>query len=98
MIIIVLYKIAMKSSVLQNLTDEEILKEFVKRFECDGAVLVYFEEELEVGFGAWNNSLGRTWVNQFFKRVKQEICLRPSLKNTQNGIRRFISNKEKFVV
>ena len=35
---------------IENLTDEQILKEFVKRFECDGAVLIYMEQNKEYGF------------------------------------------------
>ncbi len=59
----------------KELTDEEFLKEFVKRFECDGAVLIYFDSSIEFGFGRWRNSSGRKWVNQLFKQVKQTTML-----------------------
>lgn len=57
-------------SVIDNLTDEQILKEFVKRFKCDGAILVYIESNVEVGFGRWRNPDGKKWVNQLFKNIK----------------------------
>lgn len=56
-----------------NLTDEQILKEFVKRFGCDGAVLIYMESDTEYGFGRWKNSNGRQWVNQIFKNIKKDV-------------------------
>jgi hypothetical protein len=51
----------------QNLTDEEVLKEFVRRFECDGAVLIYLDSATELGaaefgFGRWRNTKGKYWV------------------------------------
>ena len=58
---------------ISNLTDEEILKEFVKRFECDGAVLIYMESNTEYGFGRWKNSKGKEWVNSLFKTFKKDI-------------------------
>lgn len=61
---------------VETLTDEQILTEFVKRFKCDGAVLIYLDEKSEFGFGAWNNSIGKTWVNYLFKLVKKETELR----------------------
>ncbi|HAF32592.1 MULTISPECIES: hypothetical protein [Sphingobacterium] len=54
-----------------HLTDEEVLKEFVKRFECDAAILIYRDSEIENGFGRWRNSEGRKWVNSVFKTLKQ---------------------------
>ncbi|WP_426061266.1 hypothetical protein [Hymenobacter sp. B1770] len=64
----------------QNLTDEEVLKEFVRRFECDGAVLIYLDSGAELGtaecgFGRWRNSKGKHWVDGLFKRVKQEVVV-----------------------
>lgn len=88
----------MKPIVFDNLTDEEVLKEFVKRFGCDGAVLIYLQDESEFGFGAWNNALGRMWVNQIFKRVKQATVLRPSLLRSETGIRKFNSNSQKVAI
>ena len=42
-----------------NLTDEEVLKEFVNRFKCDGAVLIYYDEEGGHGFTRWINKKGK---------------------------------------
>jgi len=55
----------------RHLTDEEVLKEFVKRFECDGAVLIYRDSEVENGFGRWRNADGRKWVSSIFKMLKK---------------------------
>ena len=54
----------------EHLTDEEVLKEFVKRFECDGAVLIYRDSEIENGFGRWRNANGSKWVTTIFKILK----------------------------
>ena len=61
---------------LGNLSDEEILKEFVKRFECQGAVLMYLDGESsgqtkpkEIGFGRWKNGTGKKWVKGVFDRL-----------------------------
>ena len=62
-----------KKSPLEGLTDQEVLREFVKRFECDGAVLIYMENNVEFGFGKWTNSTGRKWVDATFKCIKQPI-------------------------
>ncbi|WP_454803723.1 hypothetical protein [Mucilaginibacter phyllosphaerae] len=88
----------MKPIVLEDLTDEEVLKEFVKRFGCDGAVLIYLQDESEFGFGSWNNALGRIWVNQIFKRVKQATVLRPSLLRSETGIRKFNGGNQKAAI
>ncbi|MCI1648789.1 MAG: hypothetical protein LKI39_01005 [Bacteroides sp.] len=55
---------------IADLTDEQILYEFVKRFKCDGAILIYVESNIEVGFGRWKNADGRKWVNRFIKNIK----------------------------
>lgn len=55
---------------ISNLTDEEVLREFVKRFECDGAVLIYMESSSEFGFGRWKNKEGKKWVQDLFKHIK----------------------------
>lgn len=55
-----------------ELTDEEVLKEFVRRFKCDGAVLVYFDEGTEQWFGRWRNTKGRRWVNTFFQHIERD--------------------------
>lgn len=67
------------SKSFQELTDEEVLNEFVKRFQCDGAILVYLDSTTECGFGQWRNSLGRKWVNNIFK------ILNPKTIKTQNS-------------
>lgn len=56
---------------VENLTDEEVLKEFIKRFECDGAVLIYMESNTEYGFGRWKNHQGKKWVQTLFKHIKK---------------------------
>lgn len=58
---------------LSNLSDEQILKEFIKRFDCDGAVLIYMESNTEYGFGRWKNTDGRKWVKQLFKNIKTNV-------------------------
>ncbi len=55
---------------IANLTDEEVLKEFIKRFECDGAVLIYMDSNTEFGFGRWKNQQGKRWVQSLFKHIK----------------------------
>ena len=69
----------------KDLTDEEVLKEFVKRFQCDGAVLIYLDSMTEFGFGRWCNSTGRKWVNNVFKMVKQDNSLNLSNRETEGG-------------
>ncbi len=59
----------------RELTDVEVLEEFVRRFECDGAVLVYAESDTEFGFGRWANSRGQKWVENIFTRIKQTVIL-----------------------
>lgn len=59
----------------ENLTDEEVLKEFVRRFECDGAVLIYLDSATEFGFGRWRNNQGKGWVDNLFQRVKQDAFM-----------------------
>ncbi|RZJ87734.1 MAG: hypothetical protein EOO20_15360 [Chryseobacterium sp.] len=56
---------------IENLTDEQVLREFVKRFDCDGAILVYKSDDMEAGFGRWSNQSGRKWVNGILKTLKQ---------------------------
>ncbi|WP_375433864.1 hypothetical protein [uncultured Hymenobacter sp.] len=56
-----------------NLTDEEVLKEFVKRFQCDGAVLIYLDEGTESWFGRWRNTDGRHWVRDFLNRMQRDV-------------------------
>jgi hypothetical protein len=58
-----------------HLTDEEVLREFVKRFQCDGAVLIYLDSNTEFGFARWRNSLGRKWANNLFKALKEDAVI-----------------------
>lgn len=69
---------------LENLTDEQILKEFVKRFKCDGAVLIYLDSGTENGLGRWRNSVGKEWVSRIFKLAKQGSSI--MLSNPKNKI------------
>lgn len=69
----------------QTLTDEEVLKEFVRRFECDGAVLIYLESATEFGFGRWRNNQGKGWVNSLFQRVKQGAFMQPAFGGVEGG-------------
>jgi hypothetical protein len=84
----------MNTSLLGELTDEQILQEFIKRFDCEGAVLIYFQDEAEYGFGGWKNAIGRTWVNNVFKRVKQEVRLRASLQAVGDGRKKWLNEKK----
>lgn len=67
---------ASKSNQFAGLSDEDILKEFVKRFQCHGAVLMYLDDEKnetakpkEIGFGRWKNGTGKKWVKGVFNRL-----------------------------
>jgi hypothetical protein len=71
---------------IQNLTDEEVLHEFVKRFQCDGAILVYHDSSTEYGFGQWRNAAGRKWVNKLFKVLSQDAL--PNDISTSKGRRK----------
>jgi len=35
----------------------------VKRFKCDGAILIYLENNFENGLVQWTNKNGINWVN-----------------------------------
>lgn len=77
---------------IHDLTDEEVLKEFVKRFQCDGAVLIYLDSSSEFGFGRWKTSLGRKWVKNIFEAVKTEekkICNNTYINNRKTNIQPF---------
>ena len=64
-----------KRESAQELTDEQVLKEFVRRFQCDGAVLIYLDSSTEFGFGRWCNTKGQYWVDGLFKKFKQPTQL-----------------------
>lgn len=71
---------------IENLTDEEVLKEFVKRFECDGAILIYMESNTEFGFGRWRNTAGKEWVKYLLKKIKDDSQHKLDLSQKQSGI------------
>jgi len=56
-----------KKSVLYGLTDEEVLKEFVKHFKVDGAVLFYKEGNNGFSFTRWRNKEGGKFCRQIIK-------------------------------
>jgi hypothetical protein len=60
-----------RKAYLKTLSDEEIIQEFVKRFECDAAVLIYLDSNYEFGFGKWQNLGGKQWVQTLFNAVKE---------------------------
>ena len=88
----------MNTYPLGELTDEQVLQEFIKRFDCEGAVLIYFQDEAEYGFGGWKNAIGRTWVNNIFKRVKGEVRLRASLQKVPPGRSKWLKTKQNLQV
>jgi hypothetical protein len=63
------------TSILSNLSDEAILDEFVKRFHCDGAILIYLDSDTEYGFAKWSNSHGRKWVNELFTIAQNHVSV-----------------------
>lgn len=69
-----------------DLTDEDVLKEFIKRFECDGAILIYRDSEIENGFGRWRNANGRKWVNSVFNMLKKGQSLNIDETNFKEGL------------
>lgn len=70
----------------KNLTDEEVLLEFVKRFECDAAVLVYLDSENEYGFARWTTSTGKNWTKDVFNAIKKHVYLAPDNTLSEGGI------------
>ncbi|MBX0293127.1 hypothetical protein K3G63_21965 [Hymenobacter sp. HSC-4F20] len=77
---------AKQKASAQALTDEEVLKEFVRRFECDGAVLIYLDSSTEFGFGRWRNSKGKHWAEDVFKRVKQPVFVPSASQDLDGGV------------
>ena len=57
----------------RELTDEQVLKEFVRRFQCDGAILIYLDEDTENWFCRWRNTNGRTWVRDFIAHMQRNL-------------------------
>jgi hypothetical protein len=59
---------------IKKLTDEEILKEFFKRFECEGAILIYLtknkNEILTENFlSEWESKIGKDWAKRIGSAV-----------------------------
>jgi hypothetical protein len=69
-----------------DLTDEEVLKEFVNRFQCDGAVLLYLDSQVEAGFGRWRTQDGRQWVNNLFRSINVAIPGNPLADQQKKGV------------
>lgn len=59
-----------------ELNDEEILKEFVKRFQCDGAILLYMDADEEYGFAKSRNVTGKKWANHIFNILKKDTTFK----------------------
>ncbi|OJV16397.1 MAG: hypothetical protein BGO21_26220 [Dyadobacter sp. 50-39] len=74
-----------RRKVATELTDEQVLREFVRRFECDGAVLIYLDSDAEFGFGRWVNSVGKNWVDNLFSRIKQPVYLTTEHTESEGG-------------
>ncbi|GEM_PF-1932610 len=60
------------AKTFDELSDEQILQEFVKRFNCNGAILIYHENEMEYGLGRWTNSIGKKWVKTIFNTIDRK--------------------------
>jgi hypothetical protein len=76
----------MERLAASNLTDEQVLKEFVKRFRCEGAVLIYLDETTEYGFGRWRSSIGKKWVSTIFRTIKEDKTIIKSIMSANKGI------------
>lgn len=61
---------------VNDLSDEDVLKEFVKRFNFDAAVLIYLDGDKEYGFGRWCTGTGRGWVKDVLRSLKRHVKLR----------------------
>jgi hypothetical protein len=66
---------AKQNSILFGLTDEEILDEFVKRFDCDGAILIYLDGNTEYGFSRSTTVHGRAWTTELFTAAKNHLSI-----------------------
>lgn len=54
-----------------NLTDEQVLAEFVKRFQCDAAILIYRDGDYHHAFWKWVNKDGKQWADHVMNLIKQ---------------------------
>jgi hypothetical protein len=70
----------------KTLTDEQVLDEFVRRFHCQGAVLIYLDENIEYGFGRWTNPPGRQWVNSIFNDRNSNLPIIGNCNEIRNNI------------
>lgn len=68
------------SDMINTLSDKQILSEFVKRFNCDGAILIYKDSDLEVGFSNWSNVEGKRWAKHLLKLFKNDKSFTPKTK------------------
>lgn len=57
----------------ESMTDAEFLKEFIKRFNVDGAVIFYLDGEHESGLSRWVNENGKNWCKKILKSINPEI-------------------------
>jgi hypothetical protein len=64
-----------RNSILAGLNDQEILDEFVKRFECDGAILIYLDGNTEHGFSKSLTKQGRRWADELMSVAKKHLSL-----------------------
>ncbi len=64
-----------QNKAISTLTDEQFLKEFMRRFNCDGAAFIYLDSGSEFAFGKWNNGTGRNWVKNVFNAVRRDVYL-----------------------
>lgn len=62
-----------KKRFSENMTDEEVLKEFINRFNVDGAVLFYLEGDYESGLSRWVNKNGEDWCKKIIKTINPDI-------------------------
>ena len=58
-----------KPSVLNGLTDEQILKEIVKYLNVDGAAIVYIDKGEERGLTRWKNKNGKKWTEFLMSKL-----------------------------
>ncbi len=74
----------MAKSKLDGLTDHEILREFVKRFQCDAAILIYVIDGKEYGFTRWRNKIGKQYIN-YMMNIRKRIVKEEASSNSSEG-------------
>lgn len=75
-----------KLASARELTDEQVLQEFVRRFQCDGAMLIYLDDDVENWFGRWRNSNGRVWVKDFIAHMQRNLKEAASAIKNEKGL------------